>query len=39
VSKAKRLLGFEAKVPLATGLARTLDWHRETQIEKRLAWA
>lgn len=39
VSKAKRLLGFEAKVPLAAGLARTLDWHRDTLVEKRVAWA
>jgi UDP-glucose 4-epimerase len=39
VSKAKRLLGFEATVPLAAGLARTLDWHRETLVEKRAALA
>ena len=28
VSKAKRLLGFEARIDLETGLARTLEWFR-----------
>lgn len=27
--KAKRLIGFQAQVPLREGLARTLDWYRE----------
>ncbi len=27
VSKAKKLLGFKARVPLAEGLARTAEWH------------
>jgi UDP-glucuronate 4-epimerase len=33
VSKAKRLLGFEAKVPVEEGLRRYVDWHRTTQNE------
>ncbi len=28
VAKAKRLIGFEPKVPLAEGLARTAEWYR-----------
>jgi UDP-glucose 4-epimerase len=28
-AKARRLLGFEARVPFAEGLARTIAWHRE----------
>jgi UDP-glucose 4-epimerase len=28
VSKAKRLLGFEARVSLDEGLARSLAWHQ-----------
>jgi len=28
VSKAKRLLGFEAKTPLAEGIAKTVAWYR-----------
>ena len=28
-TKARRLLGFEAKVPLAEGLANTAEWHCE----------
>jgi UDP-glucose 4-epimerase len=28
-SKARRLLGFEARIPLAHGLADTIAWHRE----------
>jgi UDP-glucose 4-epimerase len=39
VGKAKRLLGFEARIPLADGIARSLDWHRETMVERRVAWA
>jgi UDP-glucose 4-epimerase len=39
VSKAKRLLGFEAKIPLSQGITRSLDWHRETLVERRVAWA
>jgi UDP-glucose 4-epimerase len=27
-TKARALLGFEARVPLAEGLSRTADWHR-----------
>jgi nucleoside-diphosphate-sugar epimerase len=29
-NKARELLGFEAKVKLADGLAATLDWHEAT---------
>lgn len=32
-TKARRLLGFEAQVRLADGLARTLEWHRERRLE------
>jgi UDP-glucose 4-epimerase len=39
VSKAKRLLRFEAKIPLAEGITRSLDWHREAIVERRVAWA
>jgi UDP-glucose 4-epimerase len=39
VRKAKRLLGFEARVPLAEGIARSLEWHREATAERRVAWA
>ena len=28
-TKARALLGFEAKVGLAEGLAQTLDWHAQ----------
>jgi len=28
VEKAERLLGFRARVPLADGLRRTVDWFR-----------
>ena len=31
VSKARELLGFEAKVDLDEGLARTIAWYRERQ--------
>lgn len=30
-SLAKRLLGFEAKVPLAKGLAETIEWYRASR--------
>jgi UDP-glucose 4-epimerase len=33
LSKAKRLLGFEPKVPLEEGLAKTLAWHLELREE------
>jgi nucleoside-diphosphate-sugar epimerase len=39
VRKAKQLLGFEAQVPLAEGIARSLDWHREAIAEPKVAWA
>ena len=32
VEKARELLGFEAKVELDDGLARTIAWYRETQL-------
>lgn len=28
-TKARRVLGFEARVPFAEGLAATIEWHRE----------
>ena len=31
VDKARELLGFEAKVDLDEGLARTIAWYRERQ--------
>ena len=27
-AKAREILGFEARIPLDEGLARTVDWHR-----------
>jgi UDP-glucose 4-epimerase len=39
VRKAKELLGFEARVPLAEGIARSLDWHRAAIAEPKVAWA
>jgi nucleoside-diphosphate-sugar epimerase len=36
-TKARNLLGFEAKVKLADGLAATLDWHRKRRFEGRQA--
>jgi UDP-glucose 4-epimerase len=27
-TKARELLGFDARIPLDEGLARTVDWHR-----------
>ena len=32
VEKARELLGFEARVELDDGLARTIAWYRETQL-------
>ena len=31
-TKARQLLGFEAKVTLEDGLARTIEWHREQRL-------
>jgi UDP-glucose 4-epimerase len=31
-AKAGRLLGLKARIPLAKGLARTADWHRERRL-------
>jgi len=36
-NKARELLGFEAKVKLADGLAATLDWHEKRRLEGRQA--
>ncbi len=36
-TKAKALLGFEAKVGLAQGLAKTVAWHRAQRGEERVA--
>lgn len=30
ISKAKRLLGYEPRVPFANGLAKTIEWYRTT---------
>ena len=30
-SKAKRLLGFEAKTPFAEGIAKTVAWYRKSR--------
>ena len=38
-TKARRLLGFEAKVGLAEGLARTIDWHRAIREARAAAGA
>lgn len=35
-SKAKRLLGFEAKVSLRDGIAKTIEWYRTARKEGRL---
>ena len=32
-SKAERILGFEARVPLAEGLARTVEWHQAQRVD------
>ncbi len=37
VDKARELLGFEAQVELDDGLARTIEWYRESALI-RLAW-
>jgi len=37
VAKAKRLLGYEARVAIEEGLARTLAWFREQGIASRVA--
>jgi UDP-glucose 4-epimerase len=39
VGKAERLLGFNAQVSLADGLAATLDWHREVLAAEELMQA
>lgn len=36
-TKARDLLGFEARVPLDEGLAATLDWHEKRRLEGRQA--
>jgi GDP-L-fucose synthase len=35
VEKARRIMGFEAKVPLEEGLARTIDWYRASTAHNR----
>ena len=32
-TKARELLGFEAKVSLDDGLTRTIEWHREQRLQ------
>ena len=39
VSKANRILGFEASVPLRQGLARTIAWHRNRRVSEEAALA
>jgi UDP-glucose 4-epimerase len=39
VSKAKRLLGFEATIDLDEGLARTIAWHRNRRVSEEAALA
>jgi UDP-N-acetylglucosamine/UDP-N-acetylgalactosamine 4-epimerase len=34
ISKARRLLGYEVKVPASEGLARTYRWYKEHQHNK-----
>jgi UDP-glucose 4-epimerase len=36
-TKARELLGFEAKIGLAEGLATTLEWHQNRRLEGRQA--
>jgi len=36
-TKARELLGFEASVKLADGVAATLDWHQKRRLEERQA--
>ena len=38
-TKASRILGFEASVPLNEGLVSTLEWHRERRVDDRAASA
>jgi UDP-glucose 4-epimerase len=38
-TKARALLGFEARVTLADGLARTAEWHRERRVQEVAARA
>lgn len=38
-TKARALLGFEARVTLADGLARTAEWHRERRAQEAVAQA
>lgn len=38
-TKARTLLGFEATVQLSTGLAHTVDWHRELRGSREAALA
>lgn len=33
-TKAQSLLGFEARVPFADGLSRTIEWHRGLRLER-----
>lgn len=39
VRKAQRLLGFRARVPLAEGIVRTLEWHRECATQRQIVTA
>ena len=39
VRKARELLGFEARVSLADGLASTVDWHRDRRVAEEVAQA
>jgi UDP-glucose 4-epimerase len=39
VSKAKRILGFEATVGLDEGLAATVAWHQEQRVSEEVALA
>jgi nucleoside-diphosphate-sugar epimerase len=34
VSKAKKVLGFEAKTTMAEGIKRTMGWYRNSQNQK-----
>jgi UDP-glucose 4-epimerase len=36
-TKARELLGLEAKVSLAEGIARSIDWHREQRSARETA--
>jgi UDP-glucuronate 4-epimerase len=37
VEKAERMLGFRARVPLAEGLKRSVEWYRESESSKQYA--